>query len=119
MADRPLYDLTAHEAADLLARREVSSRQLTEAVLERIRQVEGRIEAFVTVTEELALRAGRRGRQAPRRRRRRPLTGVPVAIKDVICTKGVRTTCSSRMLENFVPALRRHRRRAAVGAGMP
>ena len=54
MADRPLYNLTAHEAADLLAHREVSSRQLTEAALERIRQVEGRIEAFVTVTDELA-----------------------------------------------------------------
>jgi aspartyl-tRNA(Asn)/glutamyl-tRNA(Gln) amidotransferase subunit A len=118
MVDRPLYDLTAHEAADLLARREVSSRQLTEAVLERIRQVEGRIEAFVTVTEELALRQADEADKRLTTSDAPPLTGVPAAIKDVICTKGVRTTCGSRMLENFVPPYNAHVTERLLQAGL-
>ena len=103
MADRPLYDLTAHEAADLLARREVSSRQLTEAVLERIRQVEGRIEAFVTVTEELALhqadeadkRLAAGDADAPHRRARRH--------QGRHLHQGRAHHLRLAMLENFVP----------------
>jgi aspartyl-tRNA(Asn)/glutamyl-tRNA(Gln) amidotransferase subunit A len=119
MADRPLYDLTAHEAADLLARREVSSRQLTEAVLERIRQVEGRIEAFVTVTDELALRqADEADKRLAAGDATPTLIGVPAAIKDVICTRGVRTTCGSRMLENFVPPYNAHVTERLLQAGL-
>ncbi len=99
-----LFRLTAHEAARLLARREVSSLELTRAVLERAQQADSRLNAFVTLTPELALE---QARQADERLARgddvTPLTGVPAAIKDVICTQGVRTTCGSRMLENFVP----------------
>lgn len=99
-----LFRLTVHEAAHLLARREVSSRELTRAVLDRLQGVEGQLNAFVTLTPELALE---QARQADERLARgedvTPLTGIPAAIKDVICTLGVRTTCGSRMLENFVP----------------
>jgi aspartyl-tRNA(Asn)/glutamyl-tRNA(Gln) amidotransferase subunit A len=95
--------LTAHEAARLLREREITSRQLTEAVLARIREVEGRVKAYVTVTEDVALRQAEAADARIARGEVAPLTGVPVCVKDVICTKGIRTTCGSRMLENFVP----------------
>ena len=81
----------------------MTSRQLTEAVLARIRDVEDRVKAYVTVTEELALRQADTADARLARGDVAPLTGIPVCVKDVICTKGTRTTCGSRMLENFVP----------------
>ena len=98
-----LYDLTLHEVAAMLQRREVSSVELTRAVLDRIRQVEERVKAFVTVTESLALEQAEAADRRIAAGDVTPLTGVPAIIKDVLCTAGVRTTCSSRMLENFVP----------------
>jgi len=76
---------------------------LTRACLERIRQVEPKIHALVTVTDELALRQAEKADRLIAQGDVHPLTGVPVVIKDNMCTKGVRTTCSSRMLENFIP----------------
>jgi aspartyl-tRNA(Asn)/glutamyl-tRNA(Gln) amidotransferase subunit A len=98
-----LHDLTVHEARDLLRRRELSAQELTQAVLGRIRQVEPQVGAFVTVTEERALADARRADELLRRGEGTALTGIPMQIKDLICTKGIRTTCASRMLENFVP----------------
>lgn len=95
--------LTIHEAYGLLKRAEISSVQLTEAVLERILQVDNDVRAYLSVTPELALE---QARQADARRAAgddHPLLGIPMAIKDVICTAGVTTTCGSRMLENFIP----------------
>ena len=98
-----LYELTIHEAHKLLERREISSVELTRALLERIAAVEDKIHACVTVTAEMALRQAEEADVAIRSGDITPLTGVPVLIKDVICTRGIRTTCSSKMLENFVP----------------
>jgi aspartyl-tRNA(Asn)/glutamyl-tRNA(Gln) amidotransferase subunit A len=81
----------------------VTSRQLTEAVLARIREVDDRVKAYVSVTEDIALRQADAADARIARGDAAPLTGVPVCVKDVICTKGIRTTCGSRMLENFVP----------------
>jgi len=72
-------------------------------VLERISQLEGRVHAFVTITEELAIRQAMEADERIRAGELSPLTGVPAMIKDNMCTKGIRTTCSSKMLENFVP----------------
>jgi aspartyl-tRNA(Asn)/glutamyl-tRNA(Gln) amidotransferase subunit A len=97
------YQLTIHQAHNLLKTRQLSSVELTRACLERIRQVEPKVHALVTVTDELALRQAEKADRLIEQGGTHPLTGVPVVIKDNMCTKGVRTTCSSRMLANFVP----------------
>jgi len=98
-----LSRVTIHEAHRLLKEKKVSSVELTRNYLERIRQVEPKIKAFVTITEEIALEQANQADKLIAAGKGGPLTGIPLAIKDVICTKGVRTTCSSKMLENFVP----------------
>jgi len=98
-----LFRLTIHEASELLRRQELSSLELTQAVLDHIREVEGKVRAFVTITEDLALQQAKAADQRIRKRETAPLAGIPALIKDNICTKGVRTTCGSRMLENFIP----------------
>ncbi len=97
------YKLTITQAQRMLRSRELSAAELTRACLERIRAVEPKLNAFITVCEAEALiqaeAADRRlaGDDAP------PLCGIPLGIKDIYATKGVRTTCASRILENFVP----------------
>ena len=99
-----LYQLTIAEAGEMLRRRAISSVELTNAYLDRIRAVEGQVKAYTLVTDDLALRqAAEADRRFAHGATVSPLTGIPLAIKDVISTKGVRTTCGSRMLENFVP----------------
>ncbi len=98
-----MKQLTIHEAHELLRTKQVSSVELTKACLERIKQVESKVRAFVTVTEELALSQARKADELIATGKASPLTGIPALIKDNICIKGVRTTCSSKMLENFVP----------------
>jgi len=86
-------------------------------VLGRIRQVEERVKAYVTLTEELALKQADEADARIARGEATPLTGVPVCIKDVMCTKGVRTTCGSRMLESFVPPYDAHVTERLLSAG--
>ncbi len=95
--------LTIHEAHRLLKAKQLSSVELTKACLERIRRVEPKVHALVTITDELALRQAQKADELIAAGDTNPLTGIPVLIKDNICTKGIPTTCSSKMLENFVP----------------
>ncbi len=101
----PLYDLTIHEARALLEAREISAVELTQAVLDRILAVDNDVKAYLTLTPEVALEqaraadAARAHQDAPSS----PLLGIPLAIKDVLCTAGIPTTCGSRILENFIP----------------
>lgn len=92
------------EFREKLKRGELSAKQLIEKQIERISEVDSSINAFLKVTSEIALKQAIKidnlvasGEQLP------PLAGVPVAIKDNLCTKGIPTTCSSKMLENFIP----------------
>ena len=98
-----LYELTIHQAHQLLKNREVSSLELTGAVLERIEKTEDRVHAFVSITAEKALIQAAQADERIKGDDLSPLTGVPVTIKDNMCTRGVTTTCSSKMLENFIP----------------
>jgi len=103
-----LYQLTVHEARTLLEKGEVSSVDLTRTMLERIDKVDGRVKAFLTVVAERALEQAKQAdaRWAEHRRAKTPapaLLGIPMAIKDEICTRGVRTTAGSKILGNFVP----------------
>ena len=95
--------LTLGEANQLLQRRDASSVELTSACLEQIGTVEERVKSFVTLTPELAMKQAEQADRRLATGNGGPLTGVPVQVKDVMCTKGVLTTCASRMLENFVP----------------
>jgi aspartyl-tRNA(Asn)/glutamyl-tRNA(Gln) amidotransferase subunit A len=98
-----LHALTIHELDDRLAKGEISARDVTEAFYRRIDALDDRVHAYLTLTREQALK---QADQADHRRQMGesgPLLGVPLAIKDVIYTKGVRTTCGSKILHNFVP----------------
>jgi aspartyl-tRNA(Asn)/glutamyl-tRNA(Gln) amidotransferase subunit A len=98
-----LHELTIQSAHQLLKNKEITSQELTRAVLERIYAVEDRVNAFITVTEKEALKQAEKADGEIAKGRCYLLTGIPLAIKDVICTRGIPTTCGSKILENFIP----------------
>src|SRR5690348_12509665 len=98
-----ITELTLVEARDALRAGQVSSVELTEAYLARIGALDAQLGVFVTVTGEEARAAARAADARRAAGEDAPLLGVPIALKDVLCTAGVRTTCSSRILESFVP----------------
>ncbi len=100
-----ITELTALELSRAMAAREISAVEVARAYLARIDEKNAEIGAYLTVTHDLALRSAAESDE--RRAAGEPLSlmdGVPVGVKDNICTGGTRTTCASRMLENFVPA---------------
>ena len=102
-ASSPLWQISVSEAAALLARREISSVALTDAYLERIAAVDGRLAAYITVTADLARQQAVAADRRIAAGSAAPLTGIPMQIKDLLCTREVTTTCASRMLADYVP----------------
>ncbi|MBR4890036.1 MAG: Asp-tRNA(Asn)/Glu-tRNA(Gln) amidotransferase subunit GatA [Clostridia bacterium] len=99
-----LYKLTAHELRDMIKNKEITSVEATKSVLERIDNVENKVESYITVTGEEALaRAALIDEKIAAGEEVGKLAGVPCAIKDNMCTKDVLTTCASKMLYNFKP----------------
>ena len=97
-----MHDKTLTELKAGLQAGDFSSRELTEHFLERIKRHDGELNSFITVTEEQALRQADAADQAIAAGDHRLLTGLPIAHKDIFCTEGVRTSCGSRMLDNFI-----------------
>ncbi len=99
-----LHELSIQQAHELLSNRRISSEELTRAYVERIQQLDSQVKSYVTVSEELALE---QARDADRRIKTgeglTPLSGIPYSAKDSISTRGVNTTCSSKILENYKP----------------
>ena len=102
MSDQ-LHRLTIHAASEGLRAGRFSAEELTRSLLNRIDAVDDRTGAYLTVTPELALEQARAADGRRARGGDGPLLGIPLAIKDVLCTQGVETTCGSRILKGFVP----------------
>ena len=99
-----ILDLTAAELSERIRRGDIGVQEALEAVLDRIGEREERLHCYLTINRD-----GARARARDLQKRRSagetlgPLAGVPIAVKDNLCTKGMRTTCGSKMLEGFIP----------------
>ncbi|MBQ9487590.1 MAG: Asp-tRNA(Asn)/Glu-tRNA(Gln) amidotransferase subunit GatA [Selenomonadaceae bacterium] len=99
-----LYKKTAHELHDLLTSKEISAVELTENIFERIDAKESEIGAYLEITRDVAEKSARSvDEKISRGEKILPLEGIPCGIKDNICTKGIKTTCASKILANFIP----------------
>src|ERR1051325_702661 len=99
-----LHELSIQQAHEMLSRRDVSSEELTRAYLKRIERLDPQIKSYVTVSEEVALEGAHEAdRRIQLSEGLTPLTGIPYSAKDSISTRGVPTTCSSKILESYKP----------------
>jgi len=99
-----LYELTAKEIKALIEKKEVSAKEVVESYFQRIEEVENKVEAYLTLCREEAFKKAEEiDEKVKRGENLGELAGVPVAIKDNMCTEGIRTTCASRILEDFIP----------------
>ncbi len=98
-----LYRLGIHDLQHMLEKKEISAAELASSVYGRIEAVDEKIKAYVTVTRDEGSEMARAADRDRASGKSGPLLGIPIAVKDNMCTKGIRTTCSSRILENFLP----------------
>ena len=98
-----LHELTIHELQQKLRSGETTAVDLVESVIGRIDEVEDKTRSYITVLRNSAREEAFRADEEIRQGKGGPLTGIPVALKDIVCTKGVRTTCGSKILHDFIP----------------
>ena len=97
-----MHDKSVSQLSAALQRKDVSSEELTRHFLERIARLDERLNSFISVVEDVAINQARQADKRLASDTAGPLTGIPVAHKDIFCTRGLRTSCGSRMLDNFV-----------------
>lgn len=97
-----MHHKTIAELAKDLAEKKISSVELTEHYIGRIKQHDKQLNSFITLTEELALSGARKADELIAKGKAGPLTGIPIAQKDIFCTDGIKTTCGSKILSNFI-----------------
>ena len=98
-----IIDLTVHELIEKLEKKEIKVTDITKAYIDRINEKENDVQAFVTTTCEEAMKKSEEiQKKIDKGEKLGNFAGIPIGIKDNMCTKGVRTTCSSKMLENFI-----------------
>ncbi len=97
-----MHDKSVSQLSAALQRKDVSSEELTRHFLERIARLDERLNSFIGVVEDVAISQARQADKRLANNTAGPLTGIPVAHKDIFCTRGLRTSCGSRMLDNFV-----------------
>ena len=97
-----MLEKTVAELSKALRSREVSSVELTQAYLEKIATINERLNTYITTCDELALKQAAKADRLIADGNQNPLLGIPIAHKDIFCTKNIKTTCGSKMLENFV-----------------
>jgi len=98
-----LHRLTIHELQEKIRKGKTTATAITESVLQRITAVEEKVHAYIRVMKEEALAAAAQADQEIKKGNLRELSGIPIALKDIVCTKNVVTTCGSHILHNFVP----------------
>lgn len=98
-----ISSMNLREMRKALDERSVSSQELTKECLDNIKKYDDKLECYITVTEDIAMAQAEKAQAVIDKGEAKALTGIPMAIKDNICTEGVRTTCSSKILENFIP----------------
>ena len=104
MSQDEFKNLTIHESRKMLDSREISSKELTNIFLERIENVDQLTNAYITVTKDFALEQADIADEKIRVGEQKPLTGIPMQLKDNMSTAGIKTTCASKMLENYIPS---------------
>ena len=98
-----MYELTINQAKNLLDKGDISSTELVSCLLDRTETLDNDIGAYITIDREGALIQAKQADQRRASGEKTPLLGIPLALKDILCTKGLLTTCASKILENFVP----------------
>jgi len=98
-----LHDFSIRALHDALQTKQVSATELTQHFLNRIERIDPTLNSYITVTAEQALESAKVADQRLAAGNAEPLTGIPFAHKDIFCTEGIKTTCGSKMLDNFIP----------------
>ena len=98
-----LHELNISSVRQLLLDREITSLDLTQVLLQRIEKFDEKIGAFITIDKERALEQAKKADEDISNNKISVLTGIPIALKDLLCTKGIKTTCGSKILDNFIP----------------